>query len=655
MDTRNLPIAESREAILQALRHHQVIVVAGETGCGKTTQVPQYLLDAGYAHLGVVGVTEPRRVAAMSVAEWVAECRGGKTGEEVGYKIRHEKFADPRTTKLEYMTEGVLLREMQGDPRLSRYSVIVVDEVHERGLNQDVILAHLKQLLRERADLRVVVMSATIAEQDFAEYFGGAPIVKVPGRMFPVEMRYLARDPVDEVEAALRAVPKLFAETEGDLLVFVPDYRSIGRLLEGLPSNLPADAEVLPLYGDQDPPEQRRVVFGRDPSVRHVIIATNVAETSVTLDGVTAVVDTGLVKVKDYRPGQAFSTLKARPHSRAGLDQRAGRAGRTAPGICLRLMSEDGYLKRPKYSRPEILRTGLDEVLLHLLSLGFVIDDVAAFGWLTPPRPEMWADAREQLELLGAMARNGALTETGRFMSELPLPPCVSKMILAAERGRCVDAVVTIAASFGTRPVFLRPPGEEDAADEAHLRFLNKHSDFLTVLRTVEAWRGTPVGERESFCAECYLNHRALSEIEAVTRQIRVLLEERGVEVSCRNDPVAVGKAVTAGLARNLMVRSKDDSRIYHAAHRHGIYFSPDSALAVRENFPELAVCAEICETTRAFARRVQSVQAKWLAELGITTRQIKPPRREPSAKKQKPCHERPTRKHHVPKRFRGR
>jgi ATP-dependent helicase HrpA len=457
--------------------------------------------------------------------------------------------------------------------------------------------------------------------------------VKVPGRMFPVEVRYLDREPADPVEAAVRAVPQLFAETEGDLLVFVPDYRAIRFLLEELPTRLPPDAEILCLYGDQDPPEQRRAVFGRDPARRHVIIATNVAETSVTLDGVTAVVDTGLIKVKDYRPGQAFSTLKARWHARAGLDQRAGRAGRTAPGVCLRLMAEENFWRRREFARPEILRTGLDEVLLHLLSLGFSLEDVTAFGWLTPPSAEMWQDAREQLGLLGALTRHGALTETGRLMADLPLPPAVSKMILAAREGQCVDAVVTVAASFGTKPVFLRPPGEEDTADEAHARFLNPHSDFLTVLKTVAAWRREPAGTREAFCAEHYLNHRALTEIEAVRRQLHELLKEHDIEVSDGTDPAAIGKAVTAGLLRNLLEQSRDDSRVYHAAHCRGVYFSPDSALAARENFPPFAVCAEVCETTRPFARRVQAVPSQWLKEFGLMGRKAKGPRREPNPK----------------------
>ena len=616
----SLPIAEFRDLIVRTLRDHQVVVIAGETGCGKTTQVPQFLLEAGYADpaLGVIGVTEPRRVAAMSVATWVAECRDVQVGTEVGYKIRHEKYVDPGVTKIEYMTEGILLREMLADPLLSRYSVIVVDEVHERGINQDTILAHLRRIIPLRPTLKVIVMSATIAEEKFSEYFGWVPIIKVPGRTFPVEIRYLSETPSDPVDEALRQLPRLVRETEGDLLVFVPDYASIRLLVHGLPLRLDPDIRILCLYGDQDPAEQRQVVFERDPNRRHVIIATNVAETSVTLDGIRTVVDTGLIKLKNYEPGTAISTLKPHPHSRAGLDQRAGRAGRTAPGLCLRMMSEKDYDKRRRFTKPEIQRMGLDDVMLHMLALGYDFDHITEFGWMSPPRMDLWIDARRHLELLGAVNRKCELTQNGHFMADIPLPPAMSKMIIEARKGDCVKPVLIIAASFSTRPIFVRPPGDEEDADDAHYRFMDPTSDFLTVLKVFKEWQKVDPKNREQFCINNYLNHRALAEIDAVTIQLMRLLDEKCIPISTKESRERIGRAVTAGLVLNLLTLKSEGGKSYRAKRQGHVRIAPDSAIVACCNFPTYAVCAEILETRGTYARRVQAVPKQWLIDLGV-------------------------------------
>lgn len=635
-----LPIEAVEAELLAKLRHNQVVIVVGPTGCGKTTRLGPLLIKAGYAEIGVIANTEPRRVAAMTAANYVSEQQGCEVGQEVGYRIRHERCTDPQYTLLEYMTEGVLIRERQSDKLLSRYSVIIVDEAHERNLNQEVILASLKRLLKKRPELRVVIMSATVTEQKFSEYYDGAPIVKIQGRQYPVEVRYLNYQPHDveeAIQAAIEVVPGFFAETTGDCQLFVHDYRSINYLTEELSRRMPKEVGVLSLYGDQDPTEQRRVIYGRNPGKRHVIITTNVAETSITLPGVRTVVDTGYIKIKDYTPGKAFSTLRAHRHSKDGLIQRTGRAGREAPGICLRLMTEEGYKRHPDHSKPEILRMGLDDVLLHLLAMRYSFAEIVDFGWMSAPDRRLWDDAKAHLELLGALDENGHLTDTGLFMADIPLPPAISKMILEARKGGCVKEILTIAASFSTRPYFLRPPGQEAEADEMHQRFLNGHSDFLTTIKVMRTWRKIAKEEREAFCSEHFLHPRALQEIESVCRQLTGILEEKHIPITTSHDTIEIGKAVAAGLIRNLLRKSSGssrgeinpDGRVYHSDFIDGVFLFPGSALVAMENYPPLAVCAEIMETSYTYARQCQEVQSKWLLEWGLRERKVRGHRRE--------------------------
>lgn len=602
-----LPILAHREEIVSTVRRHQAVVIAGETGSGKTTVVPRFLLEDGAG--GLIGVTEPRRIAAVSVATYVAGELGGAVGGLVGYQIRHENLTDA-STRIKYMTEGVLLREMLADPLLRKYGVIVLDEVHERNVNQDLLLALVKDLMPRRPDLRVVAMSATIDEERFAAYLG-APIVRIKGRMFPVAIEHAFETPSEHVEAAVEKTEEMLRRTDGDVLVFMPDYDSIRRTMELLadtPYVKTGIVRVMPLYGNQSPDEQRAVFDRRG---RSVIVATNVAETSVTLDGVTAVVDTGLVKEMRYFPSTSMSALKVVRHSKAGCDQRAGRAGRTAPGVCARLYARDDYDDRRPYTVPEILRTSLDQVFLQLRAMDLEERTILSFDFPEAPPRALWKDARQTLALLGAIGEDGELTDDGELMAEIPLPPMVTRMIFTARRHGCVAAVTTVAASFSTRPVFTRPPGEEDQADEAHRAFRDPRSDFLTLLNAVKRWRHA--GDRSAFARRHYLHERALEEIEAVEKQIAAILEEHGIPVSTGTSPEDIGRAIASGLVANLL--ESEGGRAYKGRKHGGIFIFPGSSL-YNERSPRYVVAAEIVETTRKYARGVQEVPTRWLEEI---------------------------------------
>lgn len=600
-----LPIAAKRREIVEMVRANQVTIVAGETGSGKTTQVPQYLRADGLLPDGsMMGITQPRRVAAIGVGMFVAGQMGCELGAEIGYQIRHENITSGRT-RIKFMTDGILLRELLADPLLKRYGVLVLDEVHERNLHQDVIMALVKDLLPWRPDLKVVLMSATIDEEAFARYFA-APIVRIEGRTHPVEIVYLGGSG-DRVPQAVETVSLALRKTDGDVLVFVPDYRSIRRAVAGIEARC-SGIDVLPLFGDQSPEDQKRI-FSR--TRRSVIVSTNIAETSITLDGVTAVVDTGLIKQMTYLRERSMSSLQVVPHSRAGCEQRTGRAGRTRPGICYRLFDAGDLRHRPAFTAPEILRSSLDEILLQLKGMGFTDEDVRTLDFMDRPPEDAWDEAMDRLLMLGAVADDGALTDDGKLMVDFPLPPMVSRMILSARRHGCVGTVTTIAATFAARPVFVFPKDEEENAREAHGKFLDRRSDYLSVLHAIRAWR--LAADRESFARTNYLHHDALLEIDATESQIRGLLTERDIDTYDGRGAHAVAMAVASGLAPNLLVRQKDGT--YRGRRTAGVRVSPGSAVFGKERHRFL-VAAEIIETSRTYAHGVQVVSERWLPEI---------------------------------------
>jgi ATP-dependent helicase HrpA len=601
-----LPIEAHFTEIVDTVRRHQVTVIAGETGCGKTSRVPLMLIDDWSGNAGQIICTQPRRIAAMAVSAYAASLRGTELGTEIGYQIRHKNVSDERTTRVKYATEGILLREMRSDPLLSKYAVIILDEVHERGINQDTLMALMPELLAKRPELKLVLMSATLDEQRFAEAFN-APVIHIEGRTHPVRIEY-AGSSSDIIRQAVSVTARALKETHGDVLVFMPDERHIRSTVSLLEERHP-DLGIHALYGNQSPAEQRAVL---DRTGRSVIVATNIAETSLTLDGLTAVVDSGLIKEMSYDPAWAASTFRVVPHARAGCDQRAGRAGRTQPGVCYRLYDEADFLQRPAYTVPEILRSSLEPVLLALKGIGLKDDAIRALPFLNRPSPALWDDARDRLILLGGITPDGRLTKDGERMSDIPLPPAVTRMVIAASDLGCVRAVATIAATFATRPIFVRPQGEEMEADAAHERFSVHTSDFLTTLKAVTAWRNAP--DRAAFSTLHYLHQTALEEILDVEAQILAILEEDNVPVTDTRSVEAIGKSIAKGLIANLLMKDPD-AKGYRGRRLKGIGIFRGSALYGRIT-PDYLVASGVIEAAQTYARGLHAVPAAWLPDI---------------------------------------
>ncbi|NPV05910.1 MAG: ATP-dependent RNA helicase HrpA [Syntrophaceae bacterium] len=632
-----LPITARRADIVEAIRENPVVVITGETGSGKTTQIPKMCIEAGRGIDGRIGCTQPRRVAAVTVSQRIAEEMGEEPGRSVGYKIRFEERTSPEGF-IKIMTDGILLMEAQADPHLNEYDTIIVDEAHERSLNIDFVLGMLKTLLRRRRDLKVVITSATIDTEKFSAAFGGAPIIEVSGRLYPVEIRYepLEEDPeeVTHVEAAVRVVDDLLdGGGGGDILVFMPTEQDIRDACEMLEGRGRRGVKILPLYARLPSQEQRRV-FVPIPE-RKVVVATNVAETSVTIPGIRYVVDTGLARISYYNPRTRTSGLPVRPISRSSADQRAGRCGRVENGVCIRLYSREDYESRPLYTPPEILRSNLAEVILRMLALR--IDDPAAFPFVDPPAPKSIRGGYDILEELGAIERaddgSGAarwrLTERGRRMARLPLDPRIARMILESEREGCLEEILVLAAALGTQDPRERPAGKEKEADAAHARFVNPASDFLTLLTLwgrfhENAPNARSAGRLRRFCRDHFLSFRRMKEWRDVHSQLKEIVEEEGPAPQEKTrgktgggDPQAwygrIHRAVLSGYLSNIAV--KKEKNTYTAAGGRQVVLFPGSGLYNRGG--DWIVAAELVETTQLFARTAANIDRDWLEPLG--------------------------------------
>ena len=497
----DLPITGRRQEIAEAIRSHQVVVVAGETGSGKTTQLPKICLDMGRGIRAMIGHTQPRRLAARTVAQRIADELGSPLGEAVGFSVRFNDHVSERTL-VKLMTDGILLAEIQRDRRLLRYDTLIIDEAHERSLNVDFLLGYLHELLPRRPELKVIVTSATIEPRRFAAHFSGAPIIEVSGRGYPVEIRYrplevpvsaaahddpddpddeIVRTEIrDEVDAIVDAVHELEAEPPGDVLVFLSGEREIRDTAEAL-SNI-KNTEVLPLYARLPTAEQHKVFAAH--TGRRVVLATNVAETSLTVPGVRYVVDPGNARISRYSRRLKVQRLPIEPISQASAAQRAGRCGRVAPGVCIRLYSEEDYAARPRFTDPEILRTNLAAVLLQMAALE--LGDVEKFPFLDPPDRRSVRDGVQLLQELGAFDQHGEITDLGRRLARLPVDPRLGRMILAAGAEGCVREVLVLAAALTIPDPRERPAEREEAARQSHARFADEHSDFMSYLNL---WR----------------------------------------------------------------------------------------------------------------------------------------------------------------------
>ncbi len=609
MDPHSLPVYRERERIVGALEDHQVVVVESPTGSGKTTQLPIILHEAGYAQRGMIGVTQPRRIATLSVSEFIAAQIDPAI---VGYKMRFDDQTSPETL-LKILTDGTLLQEIKADPDLSRYSVIMIDEAHERSLNIDFILGLLKQILRRRPEFRVIVSSATINAEIFSTYFDGAPVIRIDSQMFPVGIHYRPLPAEGEDDALIATVVSAIGEAleqvpEGDFLVFLSGERAIRNCIDSLNfAPFRKHLHPIPLFGRLSKDEQELVFEPAPEGKRKVVVSTNIAETSITIDGVTVVVDSGLSKVNYYSPRTYTASLVEGPISRASAEQRKGRAGRTQPGICYRLYSEEDLEHRNLFTTEEIFRTDLSEVVLRMAELG--IRDFDRFDFISPPNQAGLGAAVETLRLLQAIDDQNGLTDIGRTMSPFPLSPRHSRIIVEAVRRfpEVTYEAVCACAFLTTENPFLLPEGLEMEARRAHHRFRDPAGDFTSHLRLLQAYESS--NQRKRFADRHYLEKEALDEIINVRDQLLEIVSSLGVPIGRGGSVADFLTAVATGLVQFVCIR--DGKRSYRSLTANRIQIHPGSVL-FREA-PEYIVAGEIVRTSRTYARTVSPLERSWI------------------------------------------
>jgi ATP-dependent helicase HrpA len=612
-----LPVNGKRAEIARAVNDHPVVIVCGETGSGKTTQIPKILLEMGRGVEKMIGHTQPRRIAARAVAARLAEELKVELGGPVGFKVRfHDRVGKHTAVKL--MTDGILLAETQGDPKLAAYDTLIIDEAHERSLNIDFLLGYLRQLLPKRPDLKVVVTSATIDAEKFSAHFGGAPVIEVSGRLYPVEVRYrdvegdkedTTRD--EEEDALADAVEEACRTGPGDVLVFLPGEREIRDAAAAIGKRKLRDTEILPLFSRLSNAEQDRV-FKPGP-LRRIVLATNVAETSLTVPRIRYVVDTGLARVKRYSYRNKVEQLRVENISQAAAKQRSGRCGRVSDGICFRLYGEDEYNRRPPFTDPELLRSSLAAVILRALSLN--LGKVEDFPFLDPPLPRAIADGYALLAELGAVDEANALTGIGRELARLPLDPRIGRMLVAARDEGCLAQMVVIAAALSVQDPRDRPMDKAAAADQQHAKFADERSDFLGFLKL---WHAFPEGPSRRQAREHFLSFPRMREWRDIHRQLSQSVEELGWKLSSVNlekpDAYrAIHRALLAGLLGNVGMKDEADNN-YTGARGIKFWVHPGSGTKKPGKW---ILAAELVETTRLYARTVATIDPKWIEDIG--------------------------------------
>jgi ATP-dependent helicase HrpA len=611
-----LPISARVADIAAAVDGHPVVIVAGATGSGKTTQLPKVALAMGRGLEQIIGVTQPRRIAATSVAARVASELGSPLGEDVGYQIRFDDRTSPRTY-VKFMTDGILLAEIHGDPLLRRYDTLIIDEAHERSLTIDFLLGWLKRILPERPDLKVIVSSATIETARFSEFFSGAPVIQVEGRTYPVDVLY--EPPADDLElpeAVADAVANVTSlDPRGDILVFLPGEREIRDTERELASRNLRHTVVQPLYARLSAGDQSKV-FASIPQ-RRVILATNVAETSVTIPGIVYVVDTGVARLSRYDPRSGTTRLQIEGVSQASADQRKGRCGRVRDGICVRLYDEASFAARPAFTDPEIKRTGLAGVILRMKSLG--LGDVEAFPFLDPPQSRAVTEGYRVLEELGALADKRELTPLGHRLARLPVDPRIGRMVLAGAELGCLREVLIIAAALNIQDPRERPREAQQKADELHRQFRDERSDFVGLLRL---WDFVREAEKKGtsnlrrVCKERFLSFVRIREWGEIHRQLEQIVEELRVEKAAPSKGVDPGERLHRALLTGLLSKIgtwNAESRAYLGAKQTRFSIHPSSALARRP--PAWLMAFELVETTQLFARTAAAFDPAFLLQ----------------------------------------
>ncbi|MFF5144170.1 ATP-dependent RNA helicase HrpA [Streptomyces sp. NPDC013157] len=624
-----LPVSQKKAEIAEAIRDHQVVIVAGETGSGKTTQIPKICLELGRGVRGMIGHTQPRRIAARTVAERVAEELRTPLGEAVGWKVRFTDQVNPDATFVKLMTDGILLAEIQTDRELRAYDTIIIDEAHERSLNIDFLLGYLAQLLPRRPDLKVVITSATIDPERFSRHFGDAPIIEVSGRTYPVEVRYrplLEEDAEDadrdQITAICDAVEELQGEGQGDILVFLSGEREIRDTADALTRKNYRFTEVLPLYARLSHAEQHRVF--QPHTGRRIVLATNVAETSLTVPGIKYVIDPGFARISRYSHRTKVQRLPIEAISQASANQRKGRCGRTSDGICIRLYSEDDFVSRPEFTDAEILRTNLASVILQMTAAG--LGDIEKFPFIDPPDHRNIRDGVQLLQELGAIDAaekdpRRRLTDTGRKLAQLPVDPRLARMVLEADKNGCVREVMVIAAALSIQDPRERPAEKQTQADQQHARFRDETSDFLAFLnlwkyvREQQKERGSSSFRR--MCKQEYLNFLRIREWQDIYTQLRTVAKQMGIHLNEEDAPGdRVHVSLLAGLLSHIGMKDVKDGakNEYLGARSAKFALFPGSALFKKT--PRFVMSAELVETSRLWARVNAKIEPEWVEPL---------------------------------------
>ena len=617
-----LPVTQKRAEIAAAIQKHQVVVVCGETGSGKTTQLPKICLELGRGTAGLIGHTQPRRIAARATATRIAQELKSEIGHYVGYKIR---FTDKTSgnSYIKLMTDGILLAETQGDPLLRQYDTLIIDEAHERSLNIDFLLGYLRGVLQQRPELKLIVTSATLDAERFSKHFAidgkPAPVIEVSGRLYPIEMRYRpygVDDDRDLNEAIVDAVDEAHRSGPGDVLVFLPGEREIREAAEALRKHHPSGTEILPLFARQSAQEQSRVFQSHQG--RRVVLATNVAETSLTVPGIRYVVDTGLARVKRYSHRNKVDQLLVEPIAQSAAKQRAGRCGRVASGICIRLYAEDDFNKRLPHTEPEILRSSLAGVILRMRALH--LGDVEDFPFLEAPLPRMIADGYQLLAELGAIEEDTKqLTKVGTELARLPLDPKIGRMILAARKEGCLREVLIIAAALSAQDPRERPQEQQGAADQAHAKWKDEKSEFLFWVKlwnaADEIWKHETQSKQRQWCKSNFLSWLRLREWRDIHSQLHTLCaEHEWKENQLPASYDAIHKALLTGLLGHIGLKSEEEA---HYLGARGIKFFIHPGSTLQKKAGKWIMAGELIDTSRLFARTVGRIEPEWLEQVG--------------------------------------
>lgn len=626
---KSLPVYKYREQFLEAIHNHQVLIVVGETGSGKTTQLPQYLHESGYSQgkdgkILKIGCTQPRRVAATSVANRIADEMGVNIGEEVGYSIRFEEKSSDKTI-IKYLTDGMLLREFLTDPELSSYGALMIDEAHERTVSTEIILSLLKDIIQIRKDLKLIIASATMNAEKFSNYFNGAPVFNIPGRRFPVDIHYTKNPEANYIQAALTTIFQIHTTQElpGDILVFLTGQDEIETMQESLQEachklgKLIKPLVICPVYANLPTELQKNIFEPTPPNSRKIVLATNIAETSITIEGISYVIDPGYVKENIFNPVTGMESLVVVPCSRASANQRAGRAGRVGPGKCFRLYTKWSFHNEIQANpTPEILRVNLVQIVLLLLSLG--ITDLINFEFIDPPSSDTLIKSLELLYALGALNSKGELTKTGRTMAEFPINPMFAKCLISSSKYGITNEILSIIAMLGeSASLFYRPKDKREQADKRKETFHVEDGDHLTLLNIWVQWSDT--GFSNQWCQDNFIQYKTLKRSKEVREQLERLCIKTGILITDDENAeknLMIRKAITSGFFPNIARLSKMGDSFRTLKKNQAVFIHPSSVLYSIKPPPKLVLYHELVLTSKEFMRNCMLIDEKWLTEL---------------------------------------